>query len=122
MVMFSDTLWSGSGGHPWDDAHELYASAYAGNLQAPELLREIIVYYQQVQDTISPLASEMLKVLDLKEKRDVKETTGTHITPIADLVADKPAEIGWTAEPETMYQPVTESTYCKDAEPPDLGF
>ncbi|MDH3445534.1 MAG: hypothetical protein OEN50_16530, partial [Deltaproteobacteria bacterium] len=28
LVMFSDTLWSGSGGHPWDDPHELYASAY----------------------------------------------------------------------------------------------
>jgi hypothetical protein len=120
LVMFTDVLWAGAGGHPWDDAHELFASAYAGNLLAPELLREIIAHYQKADPAIAPLAEKLLMILVNGASRDVGDSTGTHITPSKSL--PEIAEIGWTAEPETMYQPVTESTYCMGAEQPDLGF
>ena len=122
LVMFSDVLWSGSGGHPWDDPHELYASANAGNLQAPQLLKEIIAYYQQAHPAIAPLAEKMFEFLAMGATREAGDAAGTHVSPIKDLIAGTTAEIGWAAKPETMYKPVTENTYCKGTEEPDLDF
>ena len=122
LVMFSDMLWSGSGGHPWDDAHELYASAYAGNLQAPKVLKEIIAHYQKADPAIAPLAEKMFEILAKGATREAGDAAGTHVSPIKDLIAGTTAEIGWAAKPETMYKPVTESTYCKGTEEPELDF
>ena len=122
LVMFTDVLWAGSGGHPWEDAHELFASAYAGRLQAPELLTQIIAYYQQADPAIVLLAKKMFEALEQGANRKVGESGGTHITPIGDLIAKTTAEVGWAAEPQSMYRPVTESTYCLGAEEPELDF
>ena len=123
LVMFTDVLWSGSGGHPWDDAHELYASAYAGNLQAPKLLKEIIAHYQKADPAIAPLAKKMFQILAMGATRKTGAATGTHVSPIEELITDDTtAQVGWAAEPETMYQPVTESTFCISTEKPELDF
>lgn len=63
LVMVSDTLWSGAGGHPWDGVDEFFASAYAGFVREPALLREIIAYYSKFDPGIKPLAAELLDLL-----------------------------------------------------------
>jgi hypothetical protein len=62
-IMVSDTLWAGTGGHPWQNADEFFASAYGGFLRAPALLKASIAFYAKVDARIAPLASELLELL-----------------------------------------------------------
>jgi hypothetical protein len=62
-VMVSDTLWSGTGGHPWENADEFFASAYGGFLRAPALLKASIAFYAKLDARIAPLASDLLDLL-----------------------------------------------------------
>jgi hypothetical protein len=62
-VMVSDTLWSGTGGHPWKDPDEFFASAHGGFLRAPALLNASIAFYAKVDARITPLANELLDLL-----------------------------------------------------------
>lgn len=64
LVMVMDTLWSGAGGHPWDGVDEFFASAYAGYVRKPTLLRKIIDHYQKADSTIAPAAKSLLELLD----------------------------------------------------------
>lgn len=64
LVMVSDALWAGAGGHPWENMDEFFASAYAGFLQQPALLRRIIAYYGRKADPkIRQPARELLALL-----------------------------------------------------------
>jgi len=63
LVMVMDTLWSGSGGHPWHGVDEFFASAYAAYLQQRTLLGEIISFYEKYDPSIKPLAKELLDLL-----------------------------------------------------------
>ena len=47
-VMVMDVLWAdSSGGHPWHAVDEFFVSAYGAFVQQPDLLREIIKYYEK---------------------------------------------------------------------------
>jgi hypothetical protein len=63
LVMVTDMLWSGKGGHPWNGIDEFFASAYAGFLQAPKLLRRIVRHYQKIDPKIKPLANKLFSIL-----------------------------------------------------------
>lgn len=68
IIMVMDTLWSGSGGHPWHGVDEFFASAYAGFLLQRELLADIIKFYEKHDPAIKPLATELLSLLATVDK------------------------------------------------------
>lgn len=63
LVMVSDTLWSGSGGHPWQGVDEFFASAYSAFVQQPKRLGQIIDFYRKFDPAIGPLAVQLLAIL-----------------------------------------------------------
>lgn len=65
LVMVMDTLWSGSGGHPWHGVDEFFASAYSGYLQNPELLKVSIRHYAAADPKIPPLAKSLIALVGL---------------------------------------------------------
>jgi hypothetical protein len=64
LVMVMDTLWSGSGGHPWDGVDEFFASAYGGYVRNRSVLRQSIEHYQKADPKIGPAAKSLLDLLD----------------------------------------------------------
>jgi hypothetical protein len=64
IVMVMDTLWSGSGGHPWDGVDEFFASAYGGYVRNRPGLRQSIEHYQKADPKIGPAAKTLLVLLD----------------------------------------------------------
>jgi hypothetical protein len=116
ILMVMDTLWAGSGGHPWDSVDEFFASAYAGFLQEPEPLRQIINHYQKADPKIGPLATELLELLERvgdpnslsKVQPPADATPGESalkaITPVLDF-SDKDGYLGWLIDPSKMRGP-----------------
>jgi hypothetical protein len=112
-VMVSDTLWAGTGGHPWSDADEFFASAYGGFLRAPALLKASIAFYAKVDPKIAPLAKELLELLGKvgkpKElgtlKRPPKPAAGEQ--ELARVSAPPELRSGgpWLLDPSTMPGP-----------------
>jgi hypothetical protein len=66
LVMVSDTLWSGTGGHPWDDVSEFFASAFAGYVANKRLLQRIVQYYIKKADgQIKGPSERLFRLLDI---------------------------------------------------------
>jgi hypothetical protein len=65
VVMVTDTLWAGEGGHPWDGPDEFFASAYAGFLKARELQKQIFAHYGKAEPAIARIAKELLELLGM---------------------------------------------------------
>jgi hypothetical protein len=63
LVMVNDSLWAGSGGHSWDNAHEFFASAFAAFRREPELLKAIVKHYTKADPAIAALSTEMFAIL-----------------------------------------------------------
>jgi hypothetical protein len=116
IIMVMDTLWSGKGGHPWDNVDEFFASAYAGFTQEPKLFREIIGYYEKFDSTIKPLSAKLLSLLrtvgvpkkyrKLKvpaQPEEAKRELGRVAVPL-DITKEHPAA-GWLIDPGTMPSP-----------------
>jgi hypothetical protein len=64
IIMVTDTLWTGAGGHPGGGVDEFFASAYAGFLQDKNLLQQIVQHYEKADAKIKPLATELFLLLD----------------------------------------------------------
>lgn len=64
IVMVMDTLWSGSGGHPWDGVDEFFASAYGGYMRNRSVLRQSIQHYQKADPKIGPAAKTLFDLLE----------------------------------------------------------
>jgi hypothetical protein len=116
IVMVMDTLWSGEGGHPWQGVDEFFASAYAGFIQQPKLLSEIMEYYSKADSKIKKLAKELLDLLELVGQpkkiaklampKDAKAAT-EELAKISEppvFTKEKPG-IGWLIDPSTMPSP-----------------
>jgi hypothetical protein len=114
MVM--DTLWSGSGGHPWDGVDEFFASAYGGFLLQRTLLEEIIAFYEKHDPAIKPLASDLLTLLPTVDQPKKYEAVKAPKTPkVARETLDAVAPLveftkehyaaGWYVDPSTMPGP-----------------
>jgi len=116
IVMVTDTLWAGAGGHPWDGVDEFFASAYAGYIQQPALLKEIIKYYETHDKAIKPLAADLLDILakvgdpkkygGLKapQKPDAAKQELTRVDAPLVFTKDHPMA-GWFIDPSTMPSP-----------------
>jgi hypothetical protein len=122
IVMVMDTLWSGQGGHPLDNADEFFASAYAGFVQQHDLLVEIIRYYEQVDPKIKKLADQLLdllKMVQVNKPEDLEKLPAPSLSPqkleaIQQALSRKPLEdyaklktvartpLGWLLDPSTM--------------------
>jgi hypothetical protein len=63
LVMVTDELWAGSGGHPWDTVDEFFASAHGAYQQKRPLLEKIVAYYGKADKKIPPLAKELFALL-----------------------------------------------------------
>jgi hypothetical protein len=74
-VMVADTLWSGEGGHPWDDAKDFFASAYAGYLQNSTLFKEIVEFYRKNTGIEENLVEELFTLLEMvgKEESEIEK-------------------------------------------------
>ena len=64
LVMVYDTLWSGSGGHPWS-VDEFFASAYGAYLRDKSLLNKIIDHYVAYDPAIKSLKPLLINLLDI---------------------------------------------------------
>lgn len=66
LVMVSDTLWSGEGGHSWERMDEFFASALSGYLTDKDLLKTITNYYiAGTNPAIEPLRDELFDILSV---------------------------------------------------------
>ena len=63
LVMVTDSLWSGSGGHPWDDPDEFFASAFGAFRRDEKLLRTIVKHYTKADAAIEALSLELFGIL-----------------------------------------------------------
>ncbi|MEA2704321.1 MAG: hypothetical protein QOD63_2266, partial [Actinomycetota bacterium] len=64
LVMVTDMLWAGSGGHPWDGIDEFFASALGGFLHNPKLLGQIAAHYVKgVGGNLGDLCKELFVLL-----------------------------------------------------------
>lgn len=116
IVMVTDTLWSGAGGHPWHGVDEFFASAYAGFLGQPALLGEIFKFYEGHDPAIKPLATELLSLLPTVDKpkkygelkppnnaQAATQTLGAVSAPV-EFTKDHYAA-AWFIDPSTMPSP-----------------
>lgn len=116
IVMVMDTLWSGSGGHPWDGVDEFFASAYGGFLRQPNLLADIIKFYEAHDPAIKPLAAELfglLATVDQPKKYGAVKGPKTPkaarekldaVAPLVEFTKEHYAA-GWYVDPSTMPGP-----------------
>ncbi|MDJ0719872.1 MAG: DUF4157 domain-containing protein, partial [Prochloraceae cyanobacterium] len=116
LVMVMDTLWSGQGGHPWHGVDEFFASAYAGFLQQPKLLHQIVNHYKKTEPAIKPLANKLFKLLKMVGKPGElkklnkpsqsqavqKELTGTGTIPRLDEIIGVHPYLLWLDNPSKM--------------------
>jgi hypothetical protein len=129
IIMVFDTLWSGSGGHPWDDPHEFFASAVAGFVKERVLFEQILKHYETADsEKIAPLRKELLELLAIATNpAAAKELAGpqdpaaaakaiTDMTPTQDIseVTD-PEELQNLVDPSKMKAPKT--IPCLDQKP-----
>jgi hypothetical protein len=64
LVMVTDMLWAGSGGHPWENVDEFFASALGGYLHAPKVMGQIADYYvKQVGGDLGKLRTKLFALL-----------------------------------------------------------
>jgi len=119
-VMVTDTLWAGSGGHPWDNVDEFFASAFGAFVRAPERLQASIDYYAANDPAIKPLAKELLallaKVGDTKALAALKGPAQPGVaaaeSELKRIGEPPPFQSGgqWLLDPTTMPGPAT--VYC----------
>jgi len=102
LVMVSDTLWSGAGGHPYDDVSEFFASAYAGYLANKRLLRRIVQYYTRKTDARIKAPGERLFKL-LAMIGDDKAVQGLAAPPAAAKTAAKATLANLKPAPDWTY-------------------
>jgi hypothetical protein len=62
LIMVDDILWSGTEGHPWDNADEFFASAH-GAFQDRKLFNKIVAHYGKADKKIPPLAKKLATLL-----------------------------------------------------------
>ena len=116
LVMVTDTLWAGSGGHPWHGVDEFFASAYGGFIQQRMLQRKIMGYYQKFDPAIKPLAAQLLGLLatiakpteyqHLRGPKDAAEAREALKTISAPLEFTKEHyAAGWFIDPSSMPSP-----------------
>jgi hypothetical protein len=65
LVMVNDSVWSGAGGHSWENADEFFASAFAAFRKEPRLLKAIVRHYAKADAAIEGLAKELFGVLQV---------------------------------------------------------
>jgi len=79
IIPIHDTVWSGEGGHPWNDIDEFFASAFAAFTQNPKLLNKIVNYYNKHDNSIKPLYTQLFKLFkkvgDTKSLKSVAPPT-----------------------------------------------
>jgi len=123
LVMVQDVLWSGvkGSGHSSEDADEFFASAYAGFLQQPQLLRQSINFYQSIDPTIKPLTEELFSLLALvantkdqeklavPAKPEIAQEELKRVKPPTQETADF-SRLGFLIEPGSM--PTPDSVLC----------
>jgi hypothetical protein len=116
LVMVMDTLWSGTGGHPWDGADEFFASSLAAFVHKPALLRQIVAYYQKADSTIKVLAPELFRLLAVAVPGSTAapvsapSSTAPALAELATIGAPpdfsgKGGQIGWLIDPTTLPSP-----------------
>jgi hypothetical protein len=116
LAMATDTLWAGSGGHPWGGPDEFFASAYAGFLRNPELQKKIFTHYAKADTEVGLIAKELLRLLaiakDQKALGKLKTPPQTAEAAAAIERAGEPWDIGsytygvgWLVEPSKMPGP-----------------
>lgn len=129
-----DTLWGGSGGHPWDGVDEFFASAYAGFLRQPDLMKEMIKHYQKADAQLASLAQELLTLLaavdDPKKYEKLSEPKEPTAAKTALSSVKEPLDfstvqegslmltegrLDWLLDPTKM--PTRENVYCQGAKP-----
>ena len=63
LVMVTDTLWAGHGGHPHAGPDEFFASALGAFLSNPGLQQQIFRYYARADPRIERIAAELTSLL-----------------------------------------------------------
>jgi hypothetical protein len=132
QVMVMDRLWSGSGGHPWGSAaaDEFFASAFAGWRRRPDLLKQIIEHYGSIDEEVSSLGAELLRVVagttKPKGRRIVRDkeraTKALQQIPTPDHVeARDRTNLNQALRPALLEGPVRRSSIdCRGYVPPPL--
>jgi hypothetical protein len=73
LVMVTDTLWSGSGGHPHAGPDEFFASALGAFLSNPGLQQKIFAHYAKADEKtdkkVDRIAAELTRLLKLLRTR-----------------------------------------------------
>ncbi len=116
LVMVMDTLWSGTGGHPWDGVDEFFASSLAAFIQKPALLRQIVAHYQKADSAIKALATELFQLLAVAAPGSTASPVSAPSSPAAALAelatvaapldfSSKGGQIGWLIDPTTLPSP-----------------
>lgn len=126
VVMVTDVLWAGEGGHPWHGVDEFFASAYGGYRRDPDLLKKIVAHYAKADPKIKGLAKELFALLDVagdpakagKLKEPAKPEAAARrlaaVTPMLDETDDT-TRLGWLIDPTRMPGPKT--IYCPTSKP-----
>ena len=118
LVMVTDTLWAGGGGHPWDNADEFFASAH-GAFQQRALFDKIVRHYGKADAKIPPLAKRLAALLasvgdpkavaGLKPPADAKAVDAElqRIQPTPEITAGLDAAVDLLLDPTTLRGPKT---------------
>ena len=122
LIVF-DTLWSGTGGHPWENVDEFFASAYAVFTQQLPRLKQIIAHYAKADPNVNTLGTKLIdllgKVSDPKlyetlsrpSKVQAAETEIAGVAPPEDVKND-PTITPWLFDPTKM--PAPNQIICKN--------
>ena len=128
--MVTDVLWAGSGGHPWDNVDEFFASAF-GAYQQKSLFEKIVKHYGKADAKIPPLAKKLFALLAKVGDPKALAALGTPanttaidtelkgIQPTREIVAGLDAATDLLVNPNTLRGPGTIS--CPGAKPSGTG-
>jgi hypothetical protein len=119
LVMVTDTLWAGSGGHPWDGPDEFFASAFGEFLSDPGLQKQIFAHYAKADKKVGSIAAELLRLLAIvddtealgKLKAPAKEAAAAAAKAIEaagappDITKSFSGELGYLADPSKLPGP-----------------
>ncbi|HEX2049663.1 MAG TPA: hypothetical protein VHJ34_03400 [Actinomycetota bacterium] len=115
-VMVMDTLWASTpGGHPWENADELFASAYAAWVTDAKLVKAIAAHYAAADPTLKALADELFRVLEAvragrtvvpptAERTAAAESALRSVHAAADF-SGKDDVVGWMIDPDRLPSP-----------------
>jgi hypothetical protein len=123
LIVF-DTLWSGTGGHPWENVDEFFASAYAAFTQQSDLLKQIIEYYAKADLKVKTLGAELIELLSkvaksenyskLKRPSNIQAAQAeiARVHPPPDIANSPFGQIDWLTDPTKMPSP--NQIFCKN--------